>query len=285
MKNRAFITRGFTLIELVVVIVLLSIVGIGASTFMRNASGIYLDVTERNSLLRGASFATERLARELANAVPNSVRIGGNVLVHCVEFVPINWTALYLSAPSVGDSSPQLDVIELFDIDDTPYAVDGNDFAILYPTQTGHVYDRGNNRRQAILGCSDDADGVCTTKDDSDSIVQLSVDDGFASTSPTRRVYIADAAISYCIRGNNLYRHANAINASQTIYTSGGELMAEGITNGLSGTPAAGQSLQDPFQSFAATLTRGGYTRLNLLFTRNDEQISVVREVQVPNVP
>ncbi|MEM0910956.1 MAG: type II secretion system protein [Pseudomonadota bacterium] len=277
--------RGFTLVELVLIIVLLGIVGVGAASFLRGASNIYLDVTERDALLHSSSFATERLARELAQAVPNSVRIKGDSTVHCVEFVPINWSAIYLQMPAVGESSPQLDVIELFDIDNNPYSIESSDVAILYPLQAAHVYDPSNNRRQSVLSCSDDGDGNCATDDDSDAIVQLSVADGFAESSPTRRVYIANTAISYCLRNNDLYRHESSISLEQTVFTGGGDLMAENITNTLSSSPSTSQALQDPFQSIAASLTRGGYTRLNFLFTRGDEQLSVVREVQIPNVP
>lgn len=277
--------RGFTLVELVLIIVLLGIVGVGAASFLRGASNIYLDVTERDALLHSSSFATERLARELAQAVPNSVRIKGDSTVHCVEFVPINWSAIYLQMPAVGESSPQLDVIELFDIDNNPYSIESSDVAILYPLQAAHVYDPSNNRRQSVLSCSDDGDGNCATDDDSDAIVQLSVADGFAESSPTRRVYIANTAISYCLRNNDLYRHESSISLDQTVFTGGGDLMAENITNTLSSSPSTSQALQDPFQSIAASLTRGGYTRLNFLFTRGDEQLSVVREVQIPNVP
>ncbi len=285
MASRLKYTAGFTLVELVTIIVLLGIVGVGAAKFIRNASDIYIDVTERDELLANASFIAERLARELSQAIPNSVRIDGSSAVHCLEFVPINWSAIYLSIPAVGETTPQLDVIELTDIDNNVYVPDANDYAILYPLQPAHVYDQTDNRRQLVLSCSDDDDGNCATLGDSDSVVQLLVDEGFAQSSPTRRVYIADSAISYCLRGNNLYRHVSAINTAQAVFNSGGELMAENIANVLSNSPSSAQTLQDPFQSFAATLTRGGFTRMNFLFARGDEQISIVREVQIPNVP
>ncbi|MFC3123034.1 PulJ/GspJ family protein [Agaribacter flavus] len=278
-------TKGFTLVELILVIVLLGIVGVGTAKFIRSASDIYVDLTERDKLLRNATFVTERFTRELSNAVPNSIRIGGNAAVHCIEFVPVNWSSFYLSLPAVGDTSPVMDIVKMTDIDGNAYGLASSDHAIVYPLSASHVYDQSQNRRQSISSCSDDGDGDCTTDDDSDGIVQLSVDDGFALSSPTRRIYIANASISYCLRNGSVYRHETSLLANQQVYTSGGELMAEGLGNALSANPSSSTIISDPFQTVGATLARNGYVRINFLFTRGTEQISIVKEVHVPNVP
>ncbi|MGQ8366063.1 type II secretion system protein [Glaciecola sp. 1036] len=276
---------GFTLVELILVIVLLGIIGAGSAHFIRSASDVYVDVTEREALLRNASFAVERFTRELASAVPNSVRVSGNTSVHCLEFVPIKWNAYYLSLPSVSGSSAQVDIVQMADIDGNPYVPSGSDMAIVYPLQASHVYNASENRRQAITACTDDGQGDCSLADDPDHVVQLTVSDGFPLSSPTRRLYIADSSISYCLRGQQLYRHTSSINSTQTLYTSGGQLMAQGLQNVLSSNPQATPGALDPFRVVDATLTRNGFTRANFLFARSDEQISIVKEVHIPNVP
>ncbi|GLR72243.1 type II secretion system protein [Agaribacter marinus] len=285
MFNSGRISAGFTLVELVIVIALLGIVGAGTAKFIRSASDIYVDVTERDSLLRSASFAVERFTREISSAVPNSVRLSGDANTHCIEFVPVNWSAFYLSLPIVGEPSPTVDIVKMTDIDDQVYTPDADDFAMVYPLNATHVYDANANRRQMILGCSDDGDGDCSTDDDIDSVVRLEVSEGFALSSPTSRLYIADNAISYCTRNNALYRHVSGLSSDQILYTSGGQLMAEGISNDLSSNPSATPALTDPFQVVGATLTRNAYVRANFLFTRSDEQMSIVKEVHIPNVP
>jgi MSHA biogenesis protein MshO len=91
--------------------------------------------------------------------------------------------------------------------------------------------------------------------------------------------------VSYCVRDSAVYRHQANITAAQPLFTSGGVLMAENITNSLSPNPAASSGSQDPFRLFDSTLRRNAYTQARFLFTRDDEQISFLKEVHIPNVP
>lgn len=80
-------TRGFTLLELMIVMV---IMGIGAAVSMRFISSMahtQVASTERNQALSGARFAIERLRRELSQAYSPSVYISDNG--SCVHFVPV----------------------------------------------------------------------------------------------------------------------------------------------------------------------------------------------------
>ena len=68
-------TNGFTLLELIIVIVLLGVMSVGISGFITLSTQTYLNVSERDKLLSSARFAVERLNREIRNSVPNSIRI------------------------------------------------------------------------------------------------------------------------------------------------------------------------------------------------------------------
>ncbi|WP_371193523.1 prepilin-type N-terminal cleavage/methylation domain-containing protein [Glaciecola sp. SC05] len=285
------IQRGFTLVELVLVIVILGVVGIGISGFVRSATSAYLDMTSREALLRDGSFFVERFSRELNDAVPNSVRISGNAAVHCLQFVPLNWNTFYLDIPLIGESPAVADVIELNNtLQGQSYVPDSDDMAIVFPLRADHVYgvidptEPNDIRTRSILSCSDD-DNDCTTNTDSDAVVQLTLAGGFFTDSPARRIYIADTAVSFCVRGSAVYRHQSNISAVQPLFTSGGVLMAENITNILSANPTASSGAQDPFRLFDSTLRRNAFTQAKFLFTRDDEQISFLKEVHIPNVP
>ncbi|WP_395339873.1 type II secretion system protein J [Ningiella sp. W23] len=282
---------GFTLVELILVIVILGIVGLGIAGFVRSATSAYLDMTEREALLRDGSFFVERLTRELSDAVPNSVRLTGNASAHCLEFVPINWNTYYLDIPLVDESGATVDLIEMSnDLQGQVYVPDANDVAIVYPLRAEHVYGVPNPdnaddiRMRPILSCDDD-DNDCSTATDADSIVQLSLGDGFFTDSPSKRIYIADQAISYCVRSNAVYRHVSNISGAQSLYTSGGVLMAENINNILSADPSISPGDQDPFRIFDSSLRRNAYTQLRFILSREDEQISFIKEVHTPNVP
>ncbi len=72
--------RGFTLVELVIVLVVLAIVSVGITGFIRSSTQIFIDASERERLLREGSFAVERINREISTALPNSVRLTGNAV-------------------------------------------------------------------------------------------------------------------------------------------------------------------------------------------------------------
>lgn len=273
---------GFTLVELIIVIVILGIVSISVSGIMRSAIEAVITVEERERLVREGSFLVERFNRELANSVPNSVRISGNAAVHCVEFVPLRWNGIYLELPLAGQVNNTADLVELSDIQDRAYSPSTSDYAIVYPTSADEVYDASLGHRRDVVSCSDD-DGDCSTLGDADSVIQLELDDGFAQTSPSKRIYFAQEAISYCMRNNQVYRHVNAIAQTQSLYTTGGSLMAQNLVNVLGVSANSGE--QNPFQSVGATFRRNAFTQSLFIFGREEERVTFMQEVQIPNVP
>lgn len=282
-KGGARAQGGFTLIELIIVVVILGIVSMSISGIVRNAMELVSTVTERENLVRQGSFLVERFTRELNNAVPNSVRIAGNANGHCIEFVPLKWSTIYLSVPLTPQVSATADVIELIDIQDNIFIPTSGDFGIVYPSRANEVYDASLNHRQAFDSCSDDGDGDCSTNDDTDGVVQVSFSDGFATTSPSKRMYFASKAVSYCLRDDKMYRHESSINALQTLYTSGGDLMAQNLANTLGISPTSGE--QNPFKAITASLQRNASTQTLFIFAREDERVTFMQEVQIPNVP
>ena len=89
--------KGFTLIELVTVIVLLGIMATGIGGFITLSTQTFVNVSERDELLASARFAIERLNREVSNAVPNSIRIATDIDSNrqCLEFMPIQASTSY----------------------------------------------------------------------------------------------------------------------------------------------------------------------------------------------
>lgn len=277
---------GFTLVELVVVLVVLSIVSVGMARFIRSSTQIFIDASEREQLLREGSFVVERINREISAAVPNSVRLTGNSGVHCLQFVPIRWSSTYLTLPLTSSGDREIDIIEMQDVAGNVFTpVAGTDYALVYPTSSNDVYSNTSNQRQLINACSDD-DGDCATNGDSDKVVQLTLNGAFSQASPARRLYIANSAVNYCVRNNAIYRHESAISATQTTFSSGGVLMAENLVNQLSANPnAANTNSKNPFRIVDASLRRNAYTQTQFIFTRDGENMTFTQEIHVPNVP
>jgi MSHA biogenesis protein MshO len=77
--------RGFTLIELVMVIVILGAVGGMVAVFMRGPIDAYFASARRAGLTDVADTTVRRMARDIRKALPNSIRMPGPT---CLEFIP-----------------------------------------------------------------------------------------------------------------------------------------------------------------------------------------------------
>src|SRR5690554_6805250 len=97
--------KGFTLVELIVVIVLLGIVGTFTFSFIGTGARIYQDTTEREHLVAESRFAVKRIASELRNALPRSIRVLTSEQNRCVEFVPIVSSSNYIQIPRPGPTA------------------------------------------------------------------------------------------------------------------------------------------------------------------------------------
>jgi MSHA biogenesis protein MshO len=272
--------KGFTLVELVTVIIVLGVVSVGISGFIRTGVQTYSDVIERDQLLGDSRFVVERIHRELRLAIPNSARVTANNAgnIQCLEFVPSAWVSFYTSLSVLPALSTTASIVE-FANNAADFRLETNDFAIVYPTSTPDVYDLNNNKRKLITACTVNGNDDCNEDIDPNGVAKLTVSAAFKDHSPASRLYIARTAVSYCAHSSGeIYRIEVNINTTQTVY-SAGTLMAENLKNDFT------QSDEAPFRIYDATLTRNGLVNILLAFERNEEIINYSSEVHIPNVP
>ena len=101
--DRRWQLRGFTLVELVVVIALGGIVAASLAVFMRPALDAWLTTRSRATVAAQANLALERMVRDVRAAVPNSIRTPGT---QCFELVPTSTGGRARTAPdTVNDSA------------------------------------------------------------------------------------------------------------------------------------------------------------------------------------
>ena len=95
--------RGFTLIELIMVIVIMGAIGGVVSVFMKSPIDAYFASARRAALTDVADTVVRRMARDIHRALPNSIRTSGT---NCLEFIPTKTGGRYRAdtdGAGVGD--------------------------------------------------------------------------------------------------------------------------------------------------------------------------------------
>ena len=134
--------RGFTLVELVVVITITGIMAASIAVFFKPAVDAYFDARRRAELTDTADTALRRIGRDVRRAVPNSIRIPNP---NCFELVPSKAGGLYRRASDiVNANSDPLDTTGSdgsFDVL-SPLAVSPavGDFVVIGNQNTNDVY-------------------------------------------------------------------------------------------------------------------------------------------------
>ncbi len=255
--------RGFTLIELVVVILMLGVMATFSSQFIGSSTQLYADASVREQLMSDVRFGVERLNRELRDAVPGTLVVSPDQ--QCISFWPLAAVSRYISLPTSSTSTVTFLV---------PFSgsIKAGDYAIVYPVGLSTT---------PPYGCSA---GVCVAQVAS---VPVAVDGDadlltasltpippgtsavFAAPSPGQRIFFAREQVSFCRNSQNqLVRQATVLASS----SSSSALMAEHLTSA--------RFFQDP-QAF----NRSGEVSQNLDFTQRGESVLFSHQVEVNNVP
>jgi MSHA biogenesis protein MshO len=264
-KARTIKQLGFTLVEMVIVIVLLGILSVGITGFIKLGSQVYLDVSNRDEIIASARFAVERLNRELRHALPNSIRVTSNG--SCLEFTPVLYSVSYLDIPVAPEpASVNFTVVQ----QELNYSGNLTHFAVVYPSDfnAADVYDLSRNKRKAMSTFTPTI-GASTWTLASSSL--------FAEDSPTERLFIVHNPVSYCVVSTALFRYDSygfTTNQLSSFSSGNSAKMADFIKAG-----------NQYFSVASATQTRNSLVSIRLPFSRNGEEIEFANEVQVLNVP
>lgn len=265
--------QGFSLIEIIVVIVILGVLAASVTTFIGFGTQVYTDATDRDATVSSARFAIERLNREIRSALPNSIRINGNNSRQCIEFTPIVLSAVYTDiAVAPEPSSAELKLIAfnetLFNDGFSPDL-----FVAVYILNADDLYDASNDKVFKLANNT-------IAKAGHEWTINMASAESFAEDSPTSRVYFFNDTVSYCVKNTLLTRHQNYTRNGDNTPTSTGVLMAESIN-----MHAENGTLLPPFGFTEATQFRNSLVLINLTFDQNNEEIAFNNEIQVLNVP
>lgn len=272
--------KGFSLIELVAVVIIMGVLATASTQYIIFGTQIYIQANDRQAVLSESRFIVERITRELRNALPNSIRTSTatNNTQACIEFLPIKASGAYRvdTAAITPPIKPYAAGNQLEVISWGSGQYDTNDRLYIYALTEDHVY--LDTDRFAII------DSVTLNPSEPEYLITFDANVTYADASTINRYYTADHSVSYCLIANgavfDVYRFEDtSFSAAQTLPTvSSGTLMAEGLTNTLSSEP--------PFEYIDGVMVRNSVVNLYLEFNANqDENMFFNHEVHIPNVP
>ena len=283
--SRPHRSAGFTLIEIVMVIVIIGIISGMVAVFVVKPVQGYIDAVHRAELTDTADVALRRLTRDVRLALPNSLRVmtsGGN---HYIEFIMttnggryrdttdgstagnfLSWTSANLTFDVLGPmpSSPALAV---------------NDYIVVYNLGTGYAPADAYAAADPCTNCNRaKVSGILA------NVVTLSTNP-FAGQSPplpspNARFQIVPGgtkAVTYVCpttTAGNLSRYANyGFNAAQALPSGTPSTLAANATCTVDYTPTA--------------TGRNGllYIELKLTDSTSGESVTLFQQIHVDNAP
>jgi MSHA biogenesis protein MshO len=267
--------RGFTLIELIVVIVVVGILSaLGGQFIVAPVTG-YVDLSRRARLVDQAEMSFRRMQRDIRHALPNSIRMTGSYPAVYIEMLLTEDGGRYRRYPD-PDPDPTIgkDILD-FSVADTSFDVLGSlsrlpaagQHLVVYNVTaagpSGNAYAAGADNRAAIAATS------ITQRID-----LVSPGFQFANASPTQRFFVVAGPVTYACENGQLNRYDGyAISPAQP--TSGMGTAAL-VTRGISGCNFS----YDP----GATM-RAGLVTMELTLEEEGEEITLLHQVHVVNAP
>lgn len=294
MKPASRQQRGFSLVEAVVAIVVMAIVSVGVVQFIGFAAEGYVDASNRNQLSASGRIAVDRMAMELRNALPYSVRISApygaaDPLVvsgdafegdQCIEFIPVLSASTYIDPPFRPAVESSFTAVR-FMPDQTAVT---SAYAVIYPISTNELYTAPNPGPITAVSA------VAHLDANRDELSTVSFT--FLRRSPEDRVFLAGAPVSFCVNGERLYRYTGySLNAAQLLPAApdgtcplAACLPAATPDRMLISTDLANAGYQ-AFDQLAATRRRNAIVQFELNFTRAGESVLLNHEVMLHNAP
>ena len=271
--------KGFTLVEVIVVLVLTGILAIGLGFLITGPIQGFVDQSRRAELVDAADTAMNRMSRELRAALPNSVRADDDG--DWIEFLETSHGARYRRGPGPGTQQP---VYRLQPPrEEQRFNAMGPATADLADGEAGHIavyntgqpdndaWDVGSPGPMTAAGFSvnpDDAGGA-----DDEVNIDLGSPHRFNLDSPRQRFYVVRRPVAYECDGQRLLRYADYdIEAAEPAFDG-------------TGVPAAAPVVECEFRYEPGTETRASLVSIRLSLEEDGERVSLLRQVHVSNVP
>jgi MSHA biogenesis protein MshO len=290
---------GFSLLELILVIVLLGILASGAGLLITTPIKAYSDQLRRTQLVDMAEMSLRQIARDIRGALPNSIRIQQNMTTGVTALEMVNIVAGARYRDEVDGSADATFTEPLHTLDflqpDTDFNFLGtlvSDVTTIPPGQRLVIYSTAPTNFYATAS-SNNNDGIVTPAKSTLTLSQngleqhLEIDPAFQFTerSPGQRSFLIDGPVSYICDPLG--------QTKMTRYTDYQFQVDQPTTNiALSDLPGVRQG--DVVTQLTAcsinydvgTAQRGGIVTLNITLSDDiGESVTLLHQVHVVNVP
>ena len=285
---------GFTLVELIVVIVITGVLSTVFLQFITVPMESYVDVSRRARLVDIADTAMQRLSYEIKSALPNSIRTGCSG--QCVEFLRTATGGRYRASPP-GDvlSFNPLDLDTSFSVlgplNHTADVVTGSGAGDCADNSAScvNIYNTGlpgadawNLDNMATLT----AIGSSPTAIFFNNAAFTSGNTAFPSGSPYQRFFLIDTPVKYiCDTATGTLRRYQGYNivSNETSVDSHAELTA--LSNSAEHALLADKLTACGFDYVAGTATRNAVLTISLTIAEAGETVTLLQQLKVVNMP
>ena len=280
--------RGFSLVEMIVVIVATGIIGGAVAVFVRTPVQAYLDTVGRAALSDVGDLALKRITRDLRTALPNSVRVSTVGTATYVEFLQTRTGGRYRA---VSDSTGFGDVLDFSAADtafDTSQPLSVLTDEVILNTDRVVIYNLGIPGADAYNGdntslISSTAAGALANEGRINFAAKQ-----FPLASPGNRYQVISGPVTYgCDTATGLITRywGYAIAAAQPTPPAGAGLSTAVLVGETNGSlPLKVASCQFTYTNNVVA-QRNGLVLMQLQLQKNNESVRLFQQAHVSNVP
>lgn len=270
LENTSHSSKGFTLVELVVCMVILGIISTVVLAFLSNGTKFFVETSARTEISVLGRNLSLRLERHLANALPYSYDVSSDK--KSIDFLEV--VGAYRVQKVQKDVAPNEYIVSFFASTNTPftkmrdrclaYGIKDDDYR-LYPA----IFSRGD---EVVKGQPLTLKDSTLTWNEGDSLLSFKTTLDYKSLSEGARIYFLDSCSSIRYSQNSEVLKYQVFKYDPTSSTN------EEIGNyDLTGTPV---KLKELRFSGGSTAVSFGFLLMN-----QDQSMPVSQYVEVTNAP
>ena len=269
--------------ELILVIVLLGIMASGAGLLITPPIDAYSDQVRRQLLVDQAEMALRQIARDVRQALPNSIRttVGTGWALEMVNTID---GARYRDEPGTGFTA-DADILDFTSADDqfnflgllNSATLAAGQRIVIYNTAPANIYsDAVSGANPGIITPA--ATTLTLSVNGVENHVVMNPAFQFAQQSPGQRAFVVDGPVSYICdpASNRITRY------SSYAYVA---IQPTSAPAGASEGPVVTQLASCSLNYTAGTAQRGGIVTLEITLSDSGESVSLLHQVHVDNVP